>query len=168
VPLLQSWASNLFSKGTLGFSDFFYPQTVQHFILAVFPHSFYRFLFVLAIFLCSLGFFLFTLSTKKKMSSKISELSFFLRMDPKKILKQARIAALPRQALYWSLISPVIFILLLLFEAKFEVQGLGNTMKIALELSDMPLFYGSFASAIVFVFIINIFFLTLKQILPHR
>jgi len=102
------------------------------------------------------------------MSSKISELSFFLRMDPKKILKQARIAALPRQALYWSLISPVIFILLLLFEAKFEVQGLGNTMKIALELSDMPLFYGSFASAIVFVFIINIFFLTLKQILPHR
>jgi len=168
VPLLQSWASNLFSKGTLGFSDFFYPQTVQHFILVAFPHSFYRFLFVLAIFLCSLGLFLFASSTKRKMSSKISELSFFLRMDPKKILKQARIAALPRQALYWSLISPVIFVILLFFEAKFEVQGLGNTMKMALELSDMPLFYGSSTCAIAFALIVNIFFLTLNQILSHR
>lgn len=102
------------------------------------------------------------------MSSKISELSFFLRMDHKKVLKQARIAALPRQALYWSLISPVIFILLLLFEAKFGIQGLGNTMKMALELSDMPLFYGSSACAIIFILILNIFFLSLKQILPHK
>ena len=102
------------------------------------------------------------------MSNKISELSFFLRMDPKKVLKKARIAALPRQALYWSLISPVIFIILLFFEAKFEIQGLGNTIKMALKLSDMPLFYGSSACAAIFVVIVNIFFLTLKQILPHR
>jgi len=168
VPLLQSWASDLFSKGTLGFSDFFYPQTVQHFILAAFPYSFYRFLFVLAIFLCTLGLFLFVSSTKRKMSNKISELSFFLRMDPKKVVKQARIAALPRQALYWSFISPLIFIILLFFEAKFEFLGLGNTMRNALELNDMPLFYGSSTCAVAFAFIVNIFFLTLKKILPHK
>ena len=166
--MLQSWASDLFSKGTLGFSDFFYPQTVQHFILAAFPHSFYRFSFILIIFLCSLGVFLFSLSTKRKINSNFSELSVFLRMNKKKIIKQARIAALPKQAFYWSLLAPVIFIGLLFFEAKFELQGLGNTIKMAFELNDLPLLYGGFTCAFGFILFVNVCFLTLKNILPRK
>jgi len=165
--LLQSWASSL-SNGTLGFSDFHYPQTVQYFILASFPDSFYRFLFILALFICSLGLFLFFSSSKKKMGSNFSELSSFLRMNREKIVKQARISALPRQALYWSLISPVIFIFLLIFEAKFEVHGLGNTIKTAFEHNDLPIFYGSTLCALVFAVAVNVFFLTLSKILQHK
>ena len=166
--MLQSWAYNLLTKGTLGLSDFYYPQTVQYFILASFPHSFYRFLLVLAIFLCSFGVFLFFLGSKKEMSSNFSELSGYLRMNRKKISKQAKIAALPKQVLIWSLLAPVIFIVLLFVEAKFEVPGIGNTMKMAFELNDLPLLYGSFACTFGFVLALNIFFLILKKILPHK
>ena len=89
-------------------------------------------------------------------------------MNREKIVKQARISALPRQALYWSLISPVIFIFLLIFEAKFEVHGLGNTIKTAFEHNDLPIFYGSTLCALVFAVAVNVFFLTLSKILQHK
>ncbi|MDR2732474.1 MAG: hypothetical protein LBB36_04570, partial [Fibromonadaceae bacterium] len=62
-------------------------------------------------------------------------------MDKDKILRQARIAALPRQAFFWSFFSPAIFIIILFFEAKFEISGLGNTIKIAFYNGDFPLLY---------------------------
>jgi len=158
----------LFAKGTLGFSDFDYPQTVQHFIFASFPHSFYKFLLILAICLCSLGVFLFFLTSKRKMNGNFSKLSHFLRMDVKKIAKQAKLAALSSQALYWSLLAPVIFIVLLLFEAKFQIHGLGNTIKTAFELNDFPLFYGGSLCAFIFILVVSVFFLTLKRLLPHK
>lgn len=158
----------LLAKGTLGFSDFDYPQTVQHFILASFPHSFYNFLLILAICLCSLGVFLFFLTAKRKMNSNFSKLSHFLRMDRKKIERQAKLAALPCQAFYWSFIAPVIFLVLLFFEAKFQIHGLGNTMKTAFELNDFSLFYGGILCTFMFILAVNVFFLTLKRILPHK
>ncbi len=156
------------TKGTLGLSDFDYPQTVQYFILAAFPHSLLKFLLILVVCLCSLGVYLFFLTAKKEMSSNSSKLSRFLRMDRKKIARQARLAALPRQVFFWSFLAPVIFIVLLVFEAKFEIAGLGNTMKTAFYLKDFPLFYGSSICAFGFILVVNVFFLTLKRILPLR
>jgi len=176
--LLQSLAFNfrdffaylkaLLTKGTLGFSDFEYPQTVQHFILASFPYSFFKFLLILAICLCSLGIYLFFSTAKKEMSSNFSKLSRFLRMDRKKIARQARLAALPKQAFFWSFLAPVIFIFLLFFEAEFEIPGLGNTIKTAFYLKDFPLFYGSSLCAFMFILVVTVCFLTLKSILPHK
>jgi len=156
------------SKGTLGFSDFDYPQTVQYFILASFPHSFYNFLLILAVSLCSLGVFLFFLTVKKGMNGNFSELSRFLRMDKGKIARQARFAALPCQALFWSFFAPIIFISLLLFEAKLGIPGLGSTMEIAFERNDFPLFYGGLLCSFIFILIVNLFFIMLKNILPHK
>jgi ABC-type dipeptide/oligopeptide/nickel transport system permease component len=156
------------TKGTLGLSDFHYPQTVQRFILASFPHSFYRFLLILALSLCSLGIFLFFLAVKKEMNGNFCELSRFLRMDNGKIARQARLAVLSRQAFIWSFFAPVIFVVLLFFEVKLEIPGLGNTIKTAFERGDFPLFYGSSLCTFIFVFIVNLFFLTLKCILPHK
>jgi ABC-type dipeptide/oligopeptide/nickel transport system permease component len=157
-----------FTKGTLGVSDFDYPQTVQYFILASFPHSFYTFLFILAISICTLGTFLFFLTAKMEMNGNFSELSSFLRMDKDKVIKQARIAALPKQALFWSFLAPVIFVILLFFEAKYGIPGLGSTIKIALYHGDFSLFYGSSCVAFMFIFAVNIFFLALKNILPGK
>jgi len=163
-----AYLKELLAKKTLGLSDFDYPQTVQHFILASFPHSLYNFLLVLAVSFCTFGLFLFLLNTKMEMRSNFSELSRFLCMDKRKIAKQARFAALSKQVLFWSFFSPAIFIALLFFEAEFEISGLGSTMKIALSRGDYPLFYGSLCCAIVFVLALNIFFITLKNILPHK
>ena len=171
----QNWVFNFadffaylkafFINKTLGFSDFHYPQTVQHFILASFPHSFHKFLLILGLGLCSLGVFLFISTVKKEMNRNFSQFSCFLRMDKSKIVKQARIAALPKQAFYWSIFSPVIFILIFIFEAKFEIPGLGNIIKTAFYLDDFPLFYGTFVCAFFSVLAINIFFLIIKGIL---
>jgi ABC-type dipeptide/oligopeptide/nickel transport system permease component len=158
----------LFTKRTLGLSDFDYPQTVQHFILASFPLSFCNFLLILAVSLCTLGIFLFFLKAKMEMKSDFSEWSRFLCMDKRKIAKQARLAALSKQVLLWSFLSPAIFIALLFFEAKFEISGLGSTIEIAFERGDFPLFYGSLCCAIMFVLAMDIFFITLKNILPHK
>jgi len=154
-----------FVHKTLGFSDFHYPQTVQHFVLASFPHSFHKFLLILALALCSFGIFLFILTVKKEMNSNFSKLSRFLRMDNNKIAKQARIAALPKQVLYWGIFSPIIFALIFIFEANFGNSGLGNIIKTAFYLGDFPLFYGSFACALFSVLAAGIFFLMLKGIL---
>jgi ABC-type dipeptide/oligopeptide/nickel transport system permease component len=158
----------LFTKRTLGLSDFDYPQTVQYFILALFPHSCYRFLLILMVGFCTLGFFLFFLNAKMEKRSNFSELSRFLCMDKRKITKQARLAALSKQVLFWSFFSPAIFIALLFFEAEFEISGLGNTIKIAFQRGDYPLFYGGLCCAIMFILAVNIFFITLKNILPHK
>lgn len=156
------------AKGSLGFSDFEYPQTVQHFILAAFPHSLSKFLLIFAICFCTFGVFLFFSTVKKELSSKFSEFSVFLRMDRAKILKQARIAALPGQVLLWSFLAPAIFIVLLLLEAKFNIPGLGSTIKTAYNLQDFPLLYGSSFYALAFALFANIFFLIFKIILPHK
>jgi len=156
------------AKGSLGFSDFEYPQTVQHFVLAAFPHSFGKFLLIFAICFCTLGVFLFFLTLKRKLNSKFSEFSMFLRMDKEKILRQARLAALPMQALLWSFLAPAIFIALLFLEAKYNIPGLGSTIKTAYNLADFPLLYGSCFYALVFALLANIFFLMLKIILPSR
>jgi ABC-type dipeptide/oligopeptide/nickel transport system permease component len=158
----------LFTKRTLGFSDFDYPQTVQHFILASFPHSFCNFLLILAVSFCTLGVFLFFLTSKIEMKSNFSELSRFLCMDKRKIAKQAKLAALSKQVLFWSFFAPAIFVALLFFEAKFEILGLGSTIKIAFERNDFSLFYGSLCCTIMFILAVNIFFLMLKNILPHK
>jgi len=173
--LQQNWVFNFadffaylkafFVNKTLGFSDFHYPQTVQHFVLASFPHSFHRFLLILALGLCSLGVFLFISTVKKEMNSNFSKFSSFLRMDKNKIIRQARIAALPKQVFYWSIFSPVIFIFVFIFEAKFEVYGLGSIIKTAFYLGDFPLFYGGFICAFISVLAVSIFFLMLKGIL---
>ncbi|MDR2584413.1 MAG: hypothetical protein LBC75_13125 [Fibromonadaceae bacterium] len=89
-------------------------------------------------------------------------------MDKAKVLKQARIAALPMQALIWSFFAPAIFIAILLFEAKFNIPGLGSTIKTAYNLKDFPLLYGSSFYALAFTLFANIFFLTFKIILPHK
>lgn len=155
------------AKGTLGLSDASYPQTVQHFILAAFPHSFYRFLLILAVFFCSLGLYLFFLNVKKEMGSNFSKLSFFLRMDKRRILKQARLAALPKQALFWTFFSPAILVSLLVAEAKFKIPGLGHTIKTAFAKGDVPLFYGSSICAFLFVLASSLFFLTLRTLFPR-
>jgi ABC-type dipeptide/oligopeptide/nickel transport system permease component len=156
------------AKGSLGFSDFEYPQTVQHFILAVFPHSISKFFLILTVCICTFGVLLFFLTVKLKLNSKFSEFSMFLRMDKAKILRQARIAALPMQALIWSFLAPAIFIVLLFLEAKFNIPGLGSTIKSAYHLEDFPLLYGSSFYALVFILSANIFFLTLKIIFQHK
>jgi len=89
-------------------------------------------------------------------------------MDKTKILRQARIAALPGQVLLWSFLAPVIFIVLLLLEAKLNIPGLGSTIKTAYNLKDFPLFYGSSLYALAFALVANMFFLTLKIILPRK
>jgi ABC-type dipeptide/oligopeptide/nickel transport system permease component len=86
-------------------------------------------------------------------------------MDSSKIRRQARYAALPEQAFFWSFFAPAIFIVLLFFEAKFEIPGLGNTIKTAFELKDIPLFYGSSICAFVFVIAVNMFFFAFKILL---
>jgi len=156
------------AKGSLGFSDLEYPQTVQHFILMSFPDSFCKFLLILAISFCTFGVFLFFLTVKKNLNSEFSEFSMFLRMDKAKILRQARIAALPIQALFWSFFAPAIFIVILLLEAKFNIPGLGSTIKTAYDLADFPLLYGSSFYALAFALFANMFFLTFKIILPHK
>jgi len=163
-----SYIRTSLEKGSLGFSDFEYPQTVQHFVLMAFPNSFCKFLLILAISFCTFGVFLFLLSVKKHLNSEFSEFSGFLRMDKAKILKQARVAALPMQALVWSFFAPAIFIVLLLLEAKFNIPGLGSTIKTAYDLKDFPLLYGSSFYALAFTLFANMFFLTFKIILPHK
>jgi len=103
-----------------------------------------------------------------EMKSDFSKLSRFLCMEKREIIKQARLATLSRQASFWSFFSPALFVALLLFEAKFEIAGLGSTIKIAFERNDYPLFYGSLCCAILFILVLNIFFLTLKNIFPHK
>jgi len=156
------------AKGSLGFSEFEYPQTVQHFVLTAFPHSLSKYFLILALCFATFGVFLFFLTVKRNLSSRFSEFSTFLRMDKAKILKQARIAALPMQALFWSFFAPAIFIALLFLEAKFNIPGLGSTIKNAYYLKDFPLLYGSSLYALVFALFANIFFLTFKIILPHK
>jgi ABC-type dipeptide/oligopeptide/nickel transport system permease component len=158
----------LLSKRTLGFSDFDYPQTVQHFIFASFPHSLYNYLLILAVSLCTLGIFLFFLTVKMEMRDNFSELSRFLCMDKNKIARQAKFAALPKQALFWSFFAPAIFVALLFYEAKFEIPGIGNTIKTAFYREDFPVFCGSLCVAFMFIFAVNIFFLTLKNILSRK
>lgn len=158
----------MLAKGTLGFSDFEYPQTVQHFVLEALPYSLCKFLLILAGGFCTLGVLLFFLTVKKKLNSKFSVFSTFLRMDKAKILRQARIAALPRQVFIWSFFAPAIFIVLFLLEAKLGIPGLGNTIKTAYDLKDFPLLYGSSFCALAFILFANIFFLTLKIILTHK
>jgi len=102
------------------------------------------------------------------MKSDFSELSRFLGMDKREIAKQAKLATLSRLALFWSFFAPALFIALLFFEAGFETSGLGNAIKIALERNDLPLFYGGLSCAVFFTLAVNIFFLILKKILPHR
>ena len=136
--------------------------------MAAFPHSISKFLLILAICFCTFGVLLFFLTVKIKLNSKFSEFSMFLRMDKAKILRQARFAALPMQALLWSFFAPAIFIGLLFLEAKFNVPGLGSTIKAAYNLKDFPLLYGSSFYALAFVLFANIFFLTLKIILPRK
>jgi len=157
-----------FAKGSLGFSDFEYPQTVQHFVFAAFPHSLCKYFLILAVCFCTFGVFLFFLNVKKNLNNRFSEFSMFLRMDEAKILKQARIAALPVQALFWSFFAPAIFIILLFLEAKFNIQGLGSTIKTAYYLKDFPLLYGSSLYALMFALFASMFFLTVKIILPHK
>jgi ABC-type dipeptide/oligopeptide/nickel transport system permease component len=125
-------------------------------------------LLVLTLGFFTLGIFLFSSTVKKKLNSKFSEFSMFLRMDKAKILRQARIAALPRQAVLWSFFAPVVFIVLLLLEAKLNIPGLGNTIKIAYDLKDFPLLYGSSLCALIFTLFANMFFLTIKIILSHK
>jgi ABC-type dipeptide/oligopeptide/nickel transport system permease component len=155
-------------KGTFGLSDSNYPQTVQYFILKDFPHSLIKFLLILGLCLCTLGVFLFVLTVKKKMNCEFSKFSVFLHMDKAKILKQAKIAALPGQALFWSFFAPLIFCVLLFVEYKFEVPGIGNSIKTAYCLNDFQLLYGDLFCAFIFAFALNISFLTIKIILPHR
>ena len=155
-------------KGSLGFSDFEYPQTVQHFVLTAFPHSLNKYLLILAVCFCTFGVFLFFLTVKRKLNSEFSEFSMFLRMDKAKILKQARIAALPMQAFFWSFFAPAIFVVILLLEAKFNIPGLGSTIKNAYNLGDFPLLYGSSFYALAFALFANMFFLMFKIILPHK
>lgn len=128
--------------GTFGFSDFEYPQTVQHFILAAFPVSFFIFFITFAICLCTIGVIKFFLSVKKELSNDVSKLSRFLKMDEKKIIRQARFAALPKQLFFWSIFAPIIFIIVLSLEAAFGVSGLGSTIKIAILHKDNQLLYG--------------------------
>jgi ABC-type dipeptide/oligopeptide/nickel transport system permease component len=158
----------LLTKRTLGLSDFDYPQTVQHFILDSFPHSFYHFLFILVISLCTFGVSLFFLTAKIEMRGNFSELSRFLCMDKDRIARQAKFAALPKQVLFWSFFAPAIFVALLFLEAKFEIPGLGNTIKTAFYHEDFSLLYGSLCVAFIFIFAMNIFFLTIKNILPRK
>jgi ABC-type dipeptide/oligopeptide/nickel transport system permease component len=159
-----SYLKTLFEKKTFGLSDFDYPQTVQYFILTAFPYSFFNFLLVLAGLLCSLGLFLFVFSVKKEEAKNYSALSHFLRMDKRKVLKQARLAALPAQALLWSIFAPIILILVLIFED----QGLGYTIKAAFAKGDFPLFYGSIFCAFAFLLAVSLFFLMFKIILPRK
>jgi ABC-type dipeptide/oligopeptide/nickel transport system permease component len=148
----------LFTKRTLGLSDFDYPQTVQHFVLAAFPYSLYKFLPILAISLCTIGAFLLFSASKKEMNSNFSELSRFLRMSKDKTARQARLAALPGQVLFWSFFAPIIFAALLLVEAEFELPGLGSTIKTALLNNDLSLLYGSSICAFAFISSLNILF----------
>jgi len=111
---------------------------------------------------------LFFLTVKKGMNGNFSELSRFLRMDKGKITRQARLAALPCQALFWSFFAPIIFIALLLFEAKLGIPGLGNTIKTAFERDDFSLFYGGLLCSLIFILIVNLFFLMFKNILSHK
>jgi ABC-type dipeptide/oligopeptide/nickel transport system permease component len=160
-----AYLKTLFAKRTFGLSDFDYPQTVQYFILAALPHSFYNFLLVIAAFLCSLGLFLFVLNEKKEKNSDFSQLSRFLRMNEGKILKQARLAALPKQALLWSFFAPAILVFIFIFEARLGGQGLGSIIKTAFDKADFPLLYGSFVCAFLFILAVNLFFLALRAIL---
>jgi len=173
--LLQSSASNFFEylKTLLlykswGYSDFSYPQTVQHFVFAACPSSFYAFFLIFLVFLGTLGFFLLLKARKKEMKKDFSQLSLFLRMDINRVKKQALLAALPRQTLFWAFFSPFIFLVLLFMEAYFELQGLGMVIKTAYLQNDMPLLYGSIFCSFSFACILSMCFIFLKCALPHK
>jgi len=102
------------------------------------------------------------------MKKDFSRLSLFLRMDINRVKKQALLAALPRQALFWAFFSPFIFIVLLLMEAYFELQGLGMVIKTAYLQNDMPLLYGSIFCGFSFACILSMCFLFLKGALPRK
>jgi len=102
------------------------------------------------------------------MKKDFSRLSLFLRMDVNRVKKQALLAALPRQALFWAFFAPFIFIALLFMEAYFELQGLGMVIKIAYLQKDMPLLYGSVFCSFSFACMLSMCFLFLKGALPRK
>jgi len=163
-----NYLKTLFLNKSWGFSDFSYPQTVQHFVFAACPSSFYSFLLVFLVILGTLGFFLLLKARKREMKKDFSRLSFFLRMDIKRVRKQALLAALPHQALFWTFFAPLIFLVLLFTEAYFELQGLGMVIKIAYFQNDMPLLYGSIFCSLLFACMLSVCFLFLRSALPHK
>lgn len=102
------------------------------------------------------------------MKKDFSRLSLFLRMDIKRVRKQALLAALPRQALFWAFFSPFIFLVLLFIEAYFELQGLGMVIKIAYLQNDMPLLHGSIFCSFSFACMLSMCFLFLKAALLYK
>jgi ABC-type dipeptide/oligopeptide/nickel transport system permease component len=160
------YLKNLISSHAWGLSDSSYPQTVQYFVFAACPHTFYKFSLIFLASLGTLGLFMFFRARKREMSKDFSKLSAYLRMDSKRIKKQALFAALPRQALFWSIFSPFIFLSLLFFEAKFKIQGLGMLIETAFSLKDLPLLYGSLFCAISFALAISLFFFAFRIFLP--
>jgi ABC-type dipeptide/oligopeptide/nickel transport system permease component len=178
VPLRQSLAfdfwgfseylKNLLTSHTWGLSDSSYPQTVQHFIFAALPHTLSKFLLIFFASMVTLGLFMFFKSIEREMNKDFSELSAFLRMDSGRVKKQAMLAALPGQAIFWSIISPLIFFALLFFETKFETYGLGTLIETALSAKDLPLLYGCLFCAALFGLATNAFFLFFKIILPGK
>jgi ABC-type dipeptide/oligopeptide/nickel transport system permease component len=164
----SEYLKNLLTSHTWGLSDSSYPQTVQHFILAALPHTFSKFLLIFLASMSTLGLFMFFKAREREMNKDFSKLSAFLRMDSKRIKKQALLAALPGQAILWSIISPLIFFALLFFEAEFETQGLGTLIETALFAKDLPLLYGCLFCAILFGLAMHSFFLLFKIILPSK
>ena len=124
---------------------------VQHFILVAFPVSFSNFFIIFALCLCTIGVFKFSLSVKKKLSDDFTELSRFLKMDEKKIIRQARFTALPKQLFFWSMFAPFIFVIVICSEAILGGAGLGSTIKIAILHKDNQLLYGCCICAFGFI-----------------
>jgi ABC-type dipeptide/oligopeptide/nickel transport system permease component len=164
----SGYLKNLLTSHTWGLSDLSYPQTVQSFIFAALPHTFSKFSLIFLASMGTLGLFMFFKAREREMSKSFSELSAFLRMDPGRIKKQAMLAALPGQALLWSILSPFIFFALLFFEAEFEARGLGTLIETALFEKDLPLLYGSLFCAILFGLAMHSFFLLFKITLPGK
>nr|AGS52204.1 hypothetical protein [uncultured bacterium contig00052] len=102
------------------------------------------------------------------MKKDFSQLSFFLRMDIKRVRKQAMLAALPKLSLFWGMAAPLIFVLWLLADAFFGFQGLGMLIKNAYSKSDMPLLHGGIFCGFSFACILSACFLFLKSILPRK
>lgn len=178
MPLLKSLAFNfgdffeylkkLFLNHTWGLSDSSYPQTVQHFVFEEFSHSFLKFLLIFTLCFCSIGLFMLFEARKREMNKGYSKLSFFLRMDLKRIKRQALLAALPGQALLWSFLAPFTFFLMLFLEFKLGLQGLGNLVKTAGVLEDFPLLYGSLFCSFSFALFLNALFLLIKCVFPRK
>jgi ABC-type dipeptide/oligopeptide/nickel transport system permease component len=162
------YLKNLLTSHSWGLSDSSYPQTVQYFVFAALPHTFQKFSLIFLASLGTFGLFMLFRAEKREMNKDFSRLSAYLRMDFKRIKRQALFAALPGQALFWSFFSPLIFFALLFFEAKFEVQGLGMLLETAFSTKDFPLVYGSLFCVILFAITINAFFLFFKAILPRK